>query len=223
MNVETDEKIFTKSFFLIFATLLFTALVMYALMSTVTEYATSMGSSATIAGLVSGIYIFGGLYSRHPAIITQAELGRITGVNGPTKGKLLKSNGEVPKRVVMIQCVGSRDEKPDGHKYCSKICCSVACKNANIIKHKYPDTDVVICYTDVRTPGMFEKYYKHTQSNEVRFIRGRPGEVAIKNDNLLVRVENTINGEFEEIEAETWLCFQLQWSLPKVQKKLQKS
>ncbi|MBQ9026369.1 MAG: CoB--CoM heterodisulfide reductase iron-sulfur subunit A family protein, partial [Methanobrevibacter sp.] len=65
-------------------------------------------------------------YSRHPDIITQAELGRITGVNGPTKGKLLKSNGEVPKRVVMIQCVGSRDEKPDGHKYCSKICCSVA-------------------------------------------------------------------------------------------------
>ena len=37
---------------------------MYALMSTVTEYATAMGSSATIAGLVSGIYVFGGLCSR---------------------------------------------------------------------------------------------------------------------------------------------------------------
>ena len=59
-----DERIFTKSFFLIFTALLFTALVMYALMSTVTEYASSMGSSATIAGLVSGIYIFGGLCSR---------------------------------------------------------------------------------------------------------------------------------------------------------------
>ena len=44
--------------------MLFSALVMYALMSTVTEYATSMGTSATIAGLVSGIYIFGGLCSR---------------------------------------------------------------------------------------------------------------------------------------------------------------
>ncbi|WP_295603631.1 MFS transporter [uncultured Methanobrevibacter sp.] len=58
------EKIFTKQFFLIFAALLFTALVMYALMSTVTEYATALGSTATIAGLVSGIYIFGGLCSR---------------------------------------------------------------------------------------------------------------------------------------------------------------
>lgn len=64
MSVEKNERIFTKSFFLIFIALLFTALVMYALMSTVTEYATSMGTTATIAGLVSGIYIFGGLCSR---------------------------------------------------------------------------------------------------------------------------------------------------------------
>ena len=64
MNVDESEKIFTKSFFLIFGALLFTALVMYALMSTVTEYATAMGSTATIAGLVSGIYVFGGLCSR---------------------------------------------------------------------------------------------------------------------------------------------------------------
>ncbi len=63
-ETQSSEKIFTKSFFLIFGALLFTALVMYALMSTVTEYATSMGTTATIAGLVSGIYIFGGLCSR---------------------------------------------------------------------------------------------------------------------------------------------------------------
>ena len=63
MNTQ-DEKIFTKSFFLVFGALLFSALVMYALMSTVTEYATALGSSATVAGLVSGIYIFGGLCSR---------------------------------------------------------------------------------------------------------------------------------------------------------------
>ena len=64
MTVDDSEKIFTKSFFLLFGALLFTALVMYALMSTVTEYATAMGSTATIAGLVSGIYVFGGLCSR---------------------------------------------------------------------------------------------------------------------------------------------------------------
>lgn len=65
MNVrENDEKIFTRDFFLVFGALLFSALVMYALMSTVTEYAISLGSTATVAGLVSGLYIFGGLCSR---------------------------------------------------------------------------------------------------------------------------------------------------------------
>ena len=64
MKNNESDRIFTKPFFLIFSALLFTALVMYALMSTVTEYATSMGTTATIAGLVSGIYIFGGLCSR---------------------------------------------------------------------------------------------------------------------------------------------------------------
>lgn len=63
-NKHESERIFTKSFFLIFGALLFTSLVMYALMSTVTEYATALGSSASIAGLVSGIYVFGGLCSR---------------------------------------------------------------------------------------------------------------------------------------------------------------
>ena len=43
---------------------MFTSLVIYALISTVTEYAIAMGSSATIAGLVLGIYVFGGLCSR---------------------------------------------------------------------------------------------------------------------------------------------------------------
>ncbi|WP_405293668.1 MFS transporter [Methanobrevibacter sp.] len=74
MNVNENEKIFTKSFFLIFGALLFTALVMYALMSTVTEYATAMGSTAMIAGLVSGIYVFGGLCSR---IYSGDALGRV--------------------------------------------------------------------------------------------------------------------------------------------------
>lgn len=78
----------------------------------------------------------------------------------------------------------------------------VALKNANIIKHKYPDTDIVICYTDVRTPGMYEKYYKHSQASGIRFIRGRPGEVVKKGENYIVRVEDTLKKEFSEIEAD---------------------
>ncbi|MBQ8018500.1 MAG: hypothetical protein IJ672_06590 [Methanobrevibacter sp.] len=55
MNANGSERIFTKEFFLIFAALLFTALVMCALMS-VTEYATTMGSTKSkfiLKGIVS--------------------------------------------------------------------------------------------------------------------------------------------------------------------------
>ncbi|MDR0912528.1 MAG: hydrogenase iron-sulfur subunit, partial [Methanobrevibacter sp.] len=143
-------------------------------------------------------------YSRYEDVITQKELARILGVNGPTSGELKKlSDGETPERIVMIQCVGSRDEKENGHKYCSKVCCMVALKNANLIKAKYPDTDVIICYTDMRTPGMYEKYFKHCQDNGVRLIRGRPGEV-VKNSNgkLSVKVEDTLLKQFNELETD---------------------
>lgn len=141
-------------------------------------------------------------YSQYPDVITQMELGRIMGVNGPTRGKLETSTGKVPERIVMIQCVGSRDEKPDGYKYCSKVCCMVALKNANVVKHKYPDTDIIICYTDIRTPGMYEKYFKHAQANGIRLLRGRPGEVTKKGDKLYVRTEDTLNRDYKEIETD---------------------
>ena len=61
--MQTD-RIFTKNFWMVFGGLFSSAIVMYTLMSVMTEYASSMGTTAALAGLVSGIYIFGGLCSR---------------------------------------------------------------------------------------------------------------------------------------------------------------
>jgi heterodisulfide reductase subunit A1 len=142
-------------------------------------------------------------YGRFPDVVSQMELARIMGVNGPTEGKLFRpSTGEIPKRVVMIQCAGSRDDKPDGRSYCSKVCCMVAMKHANVIKHYYPETEVIICYTDMRTPGMYEKYLKYGQTQGIKLIRGRPGEVTQKNGNLVIRVEESLKGKPMEIEAD---------------------
>lgn len=142
-------------------------------------------------------------YERFPDVVSQMELARIMGVNGPTEGQLLRpSNGKVPKRVVMIQCTGSRDDKPDGNSYCSKVCCMVAMKHANVIKHYYPETEVIICYTDMRTPGMYEKYTRYGQNRGIKLIRGRAGEVTCKNNNLVVRVEESLEKTPLEIETD---------------------
>lgn len=60
----TKEKILTKNFCFAFLSLLCSAMVMYMLMATITQYATEFGSTATVAGLVSGIYVVGGMFSR---------------------------------------------------------------------------------------------------------------------------------------------------------------
>ncbi|WP_414469646.1 ferredoxin:CoB-CoM heterodisulfide reductase subunit HdrA [Methanobacterium sp. ACI-7] len=142
-------------------------------------------------------------YGRYDDVISQMELARIMGVNGPTNGKLLKpSDGKIPKRVVMVQCAGSRDEKPEGKRYCSKVCCMVALKHASFIRRYYPDTEIIICYTDMRTVGMYENYFRYVQSKGIKLIRGRPGDIAKKGENIVVRVEDTLRGEQVEIETD---------------------
>lgn len=164
-------------------------------------------------------------------VVTQTELARILGLNGPTKGKLMRPSDnnvkvsannitannvsannvqasnitapEVPKRLVMIQCVGSRDEKAGGNPYCSRYCCMAALKHANLIRKKYPETEITICYIDMRAFGLYENYYRAVQDMSVKFLRGRPAEVIEKEDkSLVVRVEDTLKQELVELPAD---------------------
>ena len=70
-----QEKILTKNFIFTFASMFCNAMVMYMLMGTVTEYAESMGTGVMLAGLISGIYVFGGLCSRLCAGAGMQKLG----------------------------------------------------------------------------------------------------------------------------------------------------
>ena len=72
------------------------------------------------------------------------------------------------KRVVMIQCVGSREGE---RMYCSRVCCTQAVKNALKIKTDHPGTDVYVLYRDLRTYGFREQYYTLARRSGVRFLR----------------------------------------------------
>lgn len=73
--------------------------------------------------------------------------------------------------IVMIQCVGSREE-PDN--YCSRICCQDALKNAIAVKVKSPETQVVVLYRDIRSYGLKEEYYKKARDLGVLFFLFTP-------------------------------------------------
>ena len=71
------------------------------------------------------------LHGRSQGVITQRELERRLADSGLAG----EAGAAAPSRVVMIQCVGSRD---DEHPYCSRVCCQTAVKNALKIKELDP-------------------------------------------------------------------------------------
>ncbi|UCE75201.1 MAG: CoB--CoM heterodisulfide reductase iron-sulfur subunit A family protein, partial [Methanomassiliicoccales archaeon] len=130
-------------------------------------------------------------------VITQLQLARIMDPQGPTEGEVLRpSNRKKPKKYLMIQCVGFRDEKYN--PYCSRICCMSAIKHAMMIKtEQNPDAEVYIAYTDIRSFGKgYEEYYKRAQEMGVKFIRSKTAEIMQDGrKRLMARLEDTDVGE----------------------------
>ncbi len=119
------------------------------------------------------------LHGHHPSVLTQRELEERL-----AEGAL---PGEGP--VVMIQCVGSRnDERP----YCSRVCCLQAAKNALKIKAEQPQRDVYILYRDMRTYGFKEDFYQEAREKGVLFIRFERGaEPVLRQDGDDLLIETT--------------------------------
>jgi heterodisulfide reductase subunit A len=123
-------------------------------------------------------------YRKDPRVLTQIELEKMLNENQEIKNK---------KTVVMIQCVGSRNEE---HPYCSRICCSEALKNSLKIKEMSPDTQVIILFRDIRSYGFKELYYRKVRENGVIFIRfdeNYPPEAKLKNSSLIISVKRNGN------------------------------
>ena len=102
-----------------------------------------------------------------------------------------------PKKIGFVHCVGSRDDKA-GNRYCSKVCCATAVKQACEIKQEFPDAEVFCFYMDLRMFGRgYEDLYLSAQKEYgVRFIRGRVSEVAENiNKELVVKAEDTLSGK----------------------------
>lgn len=121
------------------------------------------------------------LYGKDERVLTQSEL----------EERLIK--GDIPKNVVMIQCVGSRNEE---RSYCSRMCCSVAVKNALKILELNPDANIQILYKDIRAYGFREDAYKEAAANGVVFIRydeDKMPEVSKQNDRLEVKIYDSVS------------------------------
>jgi len=132
------------------------------------------------------------LYGEDDRVLTQVALS----------DRLEEKGADGLDSVVMIQCVGSRN---DEHVECSRICCQNAVKNALHIKKLNPETQVYVLYRDIRTYGLLEDYFTEAREQGVIFIRfdeDAPPDVRSASEGMLVTVKDHILQQNVEIRAD---------------------
>ncbi len=136
-------------------------------------------------------------YGESDAIVTQKELEQRIGQN--------QVDPQALSVVVMIQCVGSREEP---RNYCSRICCLGTLKHALYLKKQNPALSVYVLYRDMMTYGFTESYYTQAREMGVLFIQytldGKPEVLVEQGDDvkLQVRLFEPIIGREVVIEAD---------------------
>jgi heterodisulfide reductase subunit A-like polyferredoxin len=135
-------------------------------------------------------------YGLYPQVVTTLELEHRLASGD------LTVNGKTPKDVVFIKCVGSRDQQL-GRPYCSRVCCMISAKQAQLVRQALPDSRVTVFYMDVRTFGKRgEEFYDEARRAGVRYRRGNVSEIYRRGDRVVVRVEDTLLGRTLEHEAD---------------------
>ncbi|MHA2324207.1 MAG: 4Fe-4S binding protein [Promethearchaeota archaeon] len=144
-------------------------------------------------------------YGRYQNVITGLQMERLLSSTGPLMGKPARpSDLKDPHKIAFLQCVGSRNFKEGGNKYCSRVCCMYATKQARQYKEKHPEAEVYIFYMDIRAFGKgYEEFYESAARNYgINYLRGRIGEVREdQNHDIIIRSEDTLLQEPIELKV----------------------
>ncbi|MFX0041620.1 MAG: hydrogenase iron-sulfur subunit [Candidatus Hodarchaeota archaeon] len=145
-------------------------------------------------------------YQKYPDVITTMQMERLFNNDGPTHGRIIRpSNGQPPKKVSFVLCIGSRNKKIH-RDYCSQVCCNVAIKQAILLKKEYPDVKINIYYTDIRAMGKnCEEFYNRARETfNTRFIKSNVSAIlkSDTSDDLIIRGEDVIEGTLFENKAD---------------------
>jgi len=143
-------------------------------------------------------------YGMYKDVIDGLQFERLNSASGPTSGEIRRpSDGKIPKEVVFIKCVGSRDPEK-GIPYCSRICCMYLGKHARLYKHKVPDGQAYLFYMDIRSFGKgYEEFIQQSMEEaNLLYIRGRVARIMQEGDKLVVWGVDTLSGRKVEIKAD---------------------
>ncbi len=139
-------------------------------------------------------------------VYSSLDIEYLLNSSGPTRGQVLMKNGQAPRAVGIVHCIGSRDE--NHNRYCSRVCCMYALKFAHLIKERTP-AEVYQFYIDMRSFGKgYEEFYSRILEEDVNVIRGKVAEVVKigwsgnSDGELLIRCEDTLIKKYREIPVD---------------------
>ena len=130
-------------------------------------------------------------YTASPDVVDQHELEALA--READGGRIKRpSDGKEVESVVFVQCAGQRSEKKGHLPYCSGFCCNASIKQAMYFKDSNPEIDTNVIYTDLRTPGNGEDFYRSAQHKGVNFTKGNVHAVTPGSDQLEVKFTDLI-------------------------------
>ena len=143
-------------------------------------------------------------YGKIPDVIDGLAFERMLSLSGPTGGEIRRpSDWRVPREVVFIQCVASRD--PERYMpYCSRVCCMYTAKQAKLLKQKVPSAQPYIFFMDIRTDSKgYEEFLQGAiEEEELIYLRGRVARVFREGDKVKVWGDDTLTNRKVEIAAD---------------------
>ncbi len=135
-------------------------------------------------------------YGKHKNVITHADLEAMA-----KNGKIVRpSDGQEAKKIVFIQCAGSRDK--ERLPYCSAACCVESLKQSIYVSQLNPEASAYIIYKDIRSSGTYEHFYKKAQESGTVFIKGDvTGITEAADGTLTVESEDVLLGGKAQVEG----------------------
>ncbi|PIP12144.1 MAG: FAD-binding protein, partial [bacterium (Candidatus Stahlbacteria) CG23_combo_of_CG06-09_8_20_14_all_40_9] len=135
-------------------------------------------------------------YGKIGDVYTAFEFERMFASNGPTGGEIKLRNGEHPKAVAIVHCVGRKEKG-----YCSTVCCMYSLKFVHYLKEKLPEVKIYELYSDLCIPGKsYQKFYEETKEKGVQIIRA--GEVSVTEEGRGIIIKSTVNGKERSLSVD---------------------
>jgi quinone-modifying oxidoreductase, subunit QmoB len=129
-------------------------------------------------------------FGSHPDIITNLQMEQLA-FDGVIKRP---SDGKVVQSAAFIQCAGQRDS--DHLAYCSSFCCMTSLKQSLYLTGNNADSKAYILYKDIRTPSLYEDFYRNAQEAGAIFLsKTETPEVTTADNGIVVEAQDLLLGD----------------------------